>query len=68
MLLLANDDNIVLPSLYIVFYQFLAGASSDSRPQGRLWPDVHEGNTDHTQPNNYNFLAFAIAIDLALLL
>jgi hypothetical protein len=68
MLFLANDDNIVLPSLYIVLYQFLASTSSDSRPQGRLWPYVHEGNTDHTQSNNHNFLPFAIAIDFALLL
>jgi hypothetical protein len=68
MLLLANDDNVVLSSLYIVLYQFLASTLSDSTPLGRLWPYVHKGNTDHTQSYNHNLFPLAVVIDFALLL
>jgi hypothetical protein len=68
MLLLANDDNVVLPPLHIVLDQFLASTSSVAIRYEAISLYVHEGNTDHSQAYNHDLFPFAVAIDLALLL
>jgi hypothetical protein len=68
MLLLANDDNVVLPPLHIILDQFLASTSSVSIRYETFSSYVHESNADHSQAYNHDLFPFAVAIDLALLL
>jgi hypothetical protein len=68
MLLLANDDNVVLPPLHIILDQFLASTLLVAIRYETISSYVHEGNADHTQAYNHNLFPFAVTIDLALLL